>query len=152
MKPLSDARIGDLGPGDFVKVECICGHSELIPHSGLQEGLRLPPPMPVLDLRKPRQSEILNQDPSRILHGFAANLVRMRRLLFPGQSPGSAATLIFEIRRQAGGWAVKLGDNTYGEYLDKEQARLDAIDAATDARQAGHAVEVWDRSTNARVF
>jgi hypothetical protein len=51
MRPLYDARIQDLGPGDFVKVECICGHSELIPSSGLQQGLRLPPYMPVLDLQ-----------------------------------------------------------------------------------------------------
>jgi hypothetical protein len=35
----------DLG-GDFGKVECICGHSLLIPHSGLQLGLRLPLYMP----------------------------------------------------------------------------------------------------------
>ena len=30
-------------PGDFVKVECVCGHSMLIPPSGLLQGLRLPP-------------------------------------------------------------------------------------------------------------
>jgi hypothetical protein len=51
MRPLYDARIQDLGPGDFVKAECICGHSELIPASGLQQGLRLPPHLPVLDLQ-----------------------------------------------------------------------------------------------------
>jgi hypothetical protein len=51
MRPLYDARIGDLGPNDFVHVECVCGHSMLIPHSGFAtEGLRLPPFMPVLDL------------------------------------------------------------------------------------------------------
>ena len=50
MQPLYSARIGDLGPGDFVKVECACGHDALIPHSGLQQGLRLPPYMPALDL------------------------------------------------------------------------------------------------------
>jgi|HubBroStandDraft_4_1064222.scaffolds.fasta_scaffold08045_7 hypothetical protein len=50
MRPLYDARIRDLGPGDFVKVDCICGHSELIPASGLQQGVGLPPSMPVLDL------------------------------------------------------------------------------------------------------
>jgi hypothetical protein len=32
MVPLYAARIADLGPGDFVKIECIaCGHGELIP-------------------------------------------------------------------------------------------------------------------------
>jgi hypothetical protein len=30
MRPLYDARIGDLGPGDFVHVECACGHTELL--------------------------------------------------------------------------------------------------------------------------
>jgi len=32
MRPLFDARIEDLGPGDFLKVECAaCGHDEMIP-------------------------------------------------------------------------------------------------------------------------
>jgi len=40
---------GDLGPGDFVYVECIaCCHDPLISSSGLQQGLGLPPYMPVL--------------------------------------------------------------------------------------------------------
>jgi hypothetical protein len=30
MRPLYDARISDLGPGDFVQVECACGHRELL--------------------------------------------------------------------------------------------------------------------------
>ena len=30
MRPLYDARVSDLGPGDFVEVECACGHSELL--------------------------------------------------------------------------------------------------------------------------
>jgi hypothetical protein len=57
MRPLYDARIKDLAPGDFVKVECICGHSELIPSSGLQQGLRLPTHLPVLDLQRLRCRE-----------------------------------------------------------------------------------------------
>ena len=53
MRPPYEARIGDLGPGDFVKVECAaCGHDVLIPHSGLQQGLKLPPYKPVLDLER----------------------------------------------------------------------------------------------------
>ena len=41
--PLYAARIEDLGPGGFVKVECAaCGHDELIPASALLQGLRLP--------------------------------------------------------------------------------------------------------------
>jgi hypothetical protein len=47
-----DARIEDLGDGDFLRVECAaCGHDELIPKVGLLVGLRLPPYMPVLDLQ-----------------------------------------------------------------------------------------------------
>jgi hypothetical protein len=52
MVPLYAARIEDLGPGDFVKVECAaCGHDELIPASALLQGLRLPPTTRVLDLQ-----------------------------------------------------------------------------------------------------
>jgi hypothetical protein len=51
MRPLYDARIEDLGPGDFVKVECAaCANDVLIPPAGLLQGLRLPPYTPVLDL------------------------------------------------------------------------------------------------------
>jgi hypothetical protein len=51
MVPLYAARIEDVGPGDFVKVECAaCGHDELIPASALLQGLRLPPTYRVLDL------------------------------------------------------------------------------------------------------
>jgi len=40
MVPLYAARIEDLGPGDFVRVECIaCGHDALIPPSSLLHGL-----------------------------------------------------------------------------------------------------------------
>ena len=43
MRPLYDAHIVDLGPDDFLRVECIaCGHDELIPRIGLVVGLRLP--------------------------------------------------------------------------------------------------------------
>jgi len=49
---------------------------------------------------------------------------------------------------------VTLGNSHYGAYLDKEQALLDAVDAARDAVQAGNEAQVWirDRSTMARVF
>jgi rubredoxin len=53
MKMLYEARIADLGSGDFVRVECAsCGHEELIPAIGLQQGLRLPPDTLVLDLKR----------------------------------------------------------------------------------------------------
>ena len=47
MVPLYAARIEDLGPGDYVRVECIaCGHDILIPASSLLHELRLPPYTP----------------------------------------------------------------------------------------------------------
>jgi hypothetical protein len=51
-------------------------------------------------------------------------------------------------------WVVTIGNAVYGAYLDKEQALLDAVDAARDALQAGSEAQVWvkDRSTAARVF
>jgi hypothetical protein len=51
-------------------------------------------------------------------------------------------------------WVVTIGNSFYGAYLDKEQALLDAVDAARDAVQAGHEAQVWikDRSALARVF
>jgi hypothetical protein len=52
MKMLYQARIEDLGAGDFVRVECtVCRHEELIPASGFLVGLRLPPNTRVLDLK-----------------------------------------------------------------------------------------------------
>ena len=53
MRPLYDARIEDLGDGDFLHVECAaCGHYEMIPPIGLLQGWRLPPSMRVLDLER----------------------------------------------------------------------------------------------------
>ena len=51
MRALDDARISDLGPGDFVRVECACGHDEMIPAAGLTQGMRLPPETKILDLQ-----------------------------------------------------------------------------------------------------
>jgi hypothetical protein len=51
MVPLYSARIEDLGPGDFVRVQCVaCGHDEIIPRVSLLVGLRLPPETLILDL------------------------------------------------------------------------------------------------------
>jgi hypothetical protein len=51
MKPLYAARIEDLGPSDFVKVECIaCGHTELLAADMLLSGCPLPPFTGILDL------------------------------------------------------------------------------------------------------
>lgn len=51
-------------------------------------------------------------------------------------------------------WVVTLGDSIYGAYLDREQALLDAVEAARDALQAGHEAQVWirEQSAQARVF
>lgn len=51
-------------------------------------------------------------------------------------------------------WVVTLGNALYGAYLDKEQALLDAVDAARDALAAGHEAQVWlaDHASAARIF
>ena len=51
-------------------------------------------------------------------------------------------------------WVVTLGNSLYGAYLDKEQALLDAVDAARDALQSGRDAQVWirERASSARIF
>jgi hypothetical protein len=51
-------------------------------------------------------------------------------------------------------WIVRLGNAVYGSYLDKEQALLDAIDAARDALQCGREAQVWvrERTGADRIF
>ena len=51
-------------------------------------------------------------------------------------------------------WIVRLGGSVYGAYLDKEQALLDAVDAAREALQAGREAQVWlrERTVAARIF
>jgi hypothetical protein len=49
MVPLYAARVGDLKPGDFVIVECACGHSGLIHPCGLTS-LGLGPDDRIVDL------------------------------------------------------------------------------------------------------
>ncbi len=51
-------------------------------------------------------------------------------------------------------WIVRLGNALYGSYLDKEQALLDAVEAAHEALQCGREAQVWvrDRSSAARVL
>ena len=55
--------------------------------------------------------------------------------------------MAFEVCRRGrdARWIVRLGDAVYGSYLDKEQALLDAIEAARDARQVGREAQVWLR-------
>ena len=62
----------------------------------------------------------------------------------------------FEVCRRSGGarWMVCLDDVLYGSYLDREQAILDAVDAARDAQQCGREVQVWirDRAGAAQIY
>jgi hypothetical protein len=62
----------------------------------------------------------------------------------------------FQVCRQGrdAHWVVRLGDSVYGAYLDKEQALLDAVDAARDALQCGREAQVWvrERANAARIF
>ena len=64
--------------------------------------------------------------------------------------------LEFQVCRQGrqARWVVRLGKAVYGSYLDKEQALLDAVEAARDALQSGREAQVWlrDRTDDARIF
>jgi len=51
MRPLYDARLSDLGPGDFVQVECACGHVEQLTAAMLATA-GVAPHRRVLDLRR----------------------------------------------------------------------------------------------------
>jgi hypothetical protein len=55
--------------------------------------------------------------------------------------------LAFEVCRRArdARWIVRLNNAVYGAYLDKEQALLDAVDAARDALLRGREAQVWLR-------
>jgi len=54
--------------------------------------------------------------------------------------------MLFRVCRdeQEGRWLVLVEDRLYGEYLDKEEAILDAVEAAQEACAAGGEAEVWD--------
>jgi len=41
-------------------------------------------------------------------------------------------------------WIALVEGRLYGEYLDKEEAILDAVEAAQEACAAGGEAEVWD--------
>jgi len=51
-------------------------------------------------------------------------------------------------------WVVRLDNATYGAYLDKEQALLDAVEAAQDAMQCGRQAQVWlrEQATASRIL
>jgi len=62
----------------------------------------------------------------------------------------------FEICRRTrdARWTVRLNNALYGAYLDREQALLDAIDAARDALRCGREAQVWlrDHASTARIL
>jgi len=51
MRPLYDARVSDLGPDDFVQVECGCGHKEQLTAAMLATA-GVAPYRTILDLRR----------------------------------------------------------------------------------------------------
>jgi hypothetical protein len=60
------------------------------------------------------------------------------------------AIMAFEVCRRGRDrrWIVRLGNSVYGSYLDREQALLDAVDAARDALQNGREAQVWVRDSH----
>jgi hypothetical protein len=54
--------------------------------------------------------------------------------------------MLFRVHRdeRQARWLVLVEDRLYGEYLDKEEAILDAVEAAQEACAAGGEAEVWD--------
>jgi hypothetical protein len=72
-------------------------------------------------------------------------------------SPGSPAVeiVMFQVcQGRNARWVVRLNNTIYGTYLDKEQALIDALEAARDAQQVDREVQVWvrDRTRNERVL
>lgn len=49
-------------------------------------------------------------------------------------------------------WIVLVEDRLYGEYLGKDEAVADAIDAVNDTRAAGGEAEVWDEAKALRLY
>ena len=59
----------------------------------------------------------------------------------------------FQVRRdERRAWIVLVEDQLYGEYLGKDQAVADAIDAVNDTRAAGGEAEVWDEAKAPRPY
>jgi hypothetical protein len=86
--------------------------------------------------------------------------VKHKRGEILGTTAAASGALLMDViefrvcREGAGGWVVTLGNAVYGSYLDREQALLDAVDAARDAMQGGYEAQVWlrDSSVASRVF
>ena len=65
---------------------------------------------------------------------------------------GSFMPLLFHICRKGSParWTVLIEGQLYGEYLDKDQAVTDALEAAIEAQEVGRTAEVWQGGV--RVF
>ena len=67
--------------------------------------------------------------------------------------PTIGVTVVIEIvADEDGRWLVRVFKKVYGQYQAWLQARRHARDLAAQARQLGHGVEVWDRSTGKRLL
>ena len=61
--------------------------------------------------------------------------------------------MLFRVRRdERRAWVVLVDDQLYGEYLGRDQAVADAIEAVNDARDAGGDAEVWDEAKSLRLY
>jgi hypothetical protein len=82
MKPLYAARIEDLGPSDFVRVECTaCGHTELLAADMLRlSGGPLPPYIGILDL----EPKLRCREVRCARQGGGVNRMGRRTFLDPG--------------------------------------------------------------------
>jgi hypothetical protein len=105
--------------------------------------------------RLPQQACLLTSGPlsgdrETRLQGRAEGILRKE---LAASSLGTLA-MLFRICRQGvpKRWVVLLEEGLYGEYIDKDQALLDAVEAATDVREAGQQVEVWDQIRAVRVY
>jgi hypothetical protein len=63
-----------------------------------------------------------------------------------GSKANAMSCLKFEVHQTGRGrdWVVLVGGKLYGRYLSREEAVLDAFDAAEDARRSGRAAEVFE--------
>ena len=61
--------------------------------------------------------------------------------------------MLFRVcRDEKARWTVLIDDRPYGEYLGKDDAVLDAIEAASDSRASGGEAEVWDDKKTLRLY
>ena len=61
---------------------------------------------------------------------------------------------LFRVGRheQQGRWIVLVEGRLYGEYLGRDEAVADAIDAVNDTRASGGEAEVWNEAMTLRLY